>query len=45
MNSDKKIGSNGLIKTVKSDFGDFWINYFDKYEAVCEKALAYESGP
>jgi hypothetical protein len=43
--SEKKVGSRDLVETSESDFSDFRIGYLDEYEAICEKALARESGP
>jgi hypothetical protein len=38
------IGSSQILKG-KSDFGYFRTDYLEEYEAICETALAYESGP
>jgi hypothetical protein len=35
-----------LTKTSERvDFGDFWSDYLGEYEAICETAIAHESGP
>jgi hypothetical protein len=44
-NSSKKVGFRGLMYTVEADFGDFRIEFLGQFEAICETALACESGP
>jgi hypothetical protein len=43
-NSSKK-GFCGVNETTESDFGYFWIKFLGEFEAICEMALAFESGP
>jgi hypothetical protein len=40
-----KVVSRGLIETAGSSFGDFRMDYLDECEAICETALARQSGP
>jgi hypothetical protein len=44
-NSSKEVGFRGLIDTPEADFGVFPIEFLGKFEAICETALAGESGP
>jgi hypothetical protein len=37
---DHESGFSSAIETAGSDVGDFRIDYFDEYEAICETALA-----
>jgi hypothetical protein len=44
-NYSKKVGFRGLIDTAEADFDDFQIEFLGEFEAICETALACESGP
>jgi hypothetical protein len=41
----KKVGFRSLIDTAEANFGDFRIEFLSEFEAICETALACESGP
>jgi hypothetical protein len=44
-NSSKNVGFHDLIVTAEAGFGNFQIEFLGKFEAICETALACESGP
>jgi hypothetical protein len=39
------LGFNGVNDPAETDFDDFRSDYLGEYEAICETALARESGP
>jgi ATP adenylyltransferase/5',5'''-P-1,P-4-tetraphosphate phosphorylase II len=41
----KKVGFCGLIETAEADFGYFRMELLGELKAICETALACESGP
>jgi hypothetical protein len=44
-NSNKKVGFRGLVDTAEANFGEFRIEFLGEFEAICQTALACESGP